>query len=409
MPSTTSPGERVNSQQLVPPLSNEVERKLEEYLGVAREYGVANELNRVVVEPANPWLTIVAAGHTFVATVEALQAIGLNFAALAANGVRLVKLGMLYPLDPASIRTWARDVEQVLVVEEKRPFVEAAVRDALYGGPHQPAVLGKKGMDGTRLIPGDGALGATGLVQPLHDVLLSRLAASTLTTPSAAKPMRTTLTLNDPRAAFFCSGCPHTTSLKVPEGTTVGAGIGCHGMIKALPQKRVGDIATVTHMGGEGAQWIGIEPFIGPTPFVQNLGDGTLFHSGYLAIRFAVASGAHLTYKILYNSAVAMTGGQDAVGGLTVPNLCSALLAEGVSAIVITTEDVHRYRRVSLPAGVKVLDRSEIIPAQRELAQIPGVTVLVHDQACAAELRRHRKAGKAPTPDHRLVINQRVL
>jgi indolepyruvate ferredoxin oxidoreductase len=407
-PSARTPADRVDSRQLVPPLSSEMEGRLLSWLDAARDYGVANRLNAPVTDPADAWLSIIAGGHTYQAVVEALGVLGFSLADLGRHGVRLVHLGLIHPLDPASIRAWAHGVEQVFVVEEKRPFVEVAVREALYGTPGAPAIVGKRSKSGQLLVPGHGVLDGRSLVEPLREVLLERISAELMRPPAPTRRPGLVLLPAESRTAFFCSGCPHPVGLRVPEGTTVGAGIGCHSMARSLPTERVGEIATVTHMGGEGAQWVGIEPFIQPTPFVQNLGDGTLMHSGYLAIRFAVASGAHLTYKVLYNSAVAMTGGQDPVGMLSVPDLCRALLAEGVTAVAVTTSDRRRYRRRDLPHSVRAYRRDDIIEAQRRLVALPGVTVLIHDQECAAELRRHRKAGRAPVPDARLVINERV-
>jgi indolepyruvate ferredoxin oxidoreductase len=400
--------DRVSGRQLSPPESNEIERELGDWLDVARDYGVKNHLNQIVVDPPHPWLAIVAGGFTYHQTVEALSSLGLGLGDLYDNGIRLVKIGLLYPLDRDDIRSWGEQAQEMLVVEEKRPFLEHAIKEALYGMAGCPRVVGKLDDDGTELIPGWGTLESRRLTDPLRRVLRRRLPEDALPPVVVAEVVTPLLAPSESRSAFFCSGCPHTTSLKVPDGFSVGAGIGCHGMVKVLPAKRVGDIVTVTQMGGEGAQWAGIEPFVAPTPFVQNLGDGTLMHSGYLAIRFAVAAQLHMTYKILYNSAIAMTGGQSPVGMMGVPDLCRTLTAEGVAAIIITTEDTGRYRGVNLPAGVKVVDRADMIAAQEQLAALPGVTILIHDQACAAELRRQRKTGEAPTPDHRLVINTSV-
>ena len=190
------------------------------------------------------------------------------------------------------------------------------------------------------------------------------------------------------RTPYFCSGCPHNSSTKVGPDTLVGAGIGCHAMVLLMGQHQVGDVTGVTQMGGEGAQWIGMAPFLEQRHYVQNIGDGTFAHSGSLALRAAVASGADITYKLLYNGTVAMTGGQDPVGGMTLPRLASLLLDEGVARVVVTTDDVKRTRAVGLPRTVDVRHRDELLDVQRELAATPGVTVLVHDQYCAAEKRR---------------------
>jgi indolepyruvate ferredoxin oxidoreductase len=214
------------------------------------------------------------------------------------------------------------------------------------------------------------------------------------------------LTVN--RTPFYCSGCPHNASTRAEPGTLVGGGIGCHAMVAMMEPERVGDIVGLTQMGGEGAQWIGISPFVERDHLVQNLGDGTFFHSGSLAVRAAVSAGVDITYKLLYNGTVAMTGGQDPVGQMPVPDVAALLLLEGVARVIITSDDPDRHDPADLPAGVEVWDRSRLPEAQRVLAEVPGVTVLIHDQACAAENRRARSRGTLARPTFRVVINERV-
>jgi indolepyruvate ferredoxin oxidoreductase len=223
----------------------------------------------------------------------------------------------------------------------------------------------------------------------------------------AAGDVRTTLPLVS-RVPYFCSGCPHNSSTKPLPGTLVGGGIGCHALVLLMDPSQAGTVTGLSQMGGEGMQWIGMAPFLDRDHFVQNIGDGTFDHSGSLAIRAAVAARANMTYKLLYNSAVAMTGGQRPASGMTVPQIVGVLLAEGVARVIVTTEDLGRYRRVKLPRGVAVWDRSRIAEAQRVLAATPGVTVLVHDQECATEKRRKRKRGKIAQPQTRVFINERI-
>ncbi|MFF0630877.1 indolepyruvate ferredoxin oxidoreductase family protein [Nocardia sp. NPDC004151] len=377
---------------------------------IARRYAVANDLNRITHAGAGDRLGIVAAGKTYLDVRQALRMLGLDDAELERRGVRLLRLGMIHPLEPSIVRRFAEGLDEILVIEEKRPFLEIAVKDLLYGSPGAPAVHGKRLPDGAVFMPADGELDP--------DVIAGKLAARLSVIggfPTAeqwrgrrrtgigsrALPLVT-------RTPYFCSGCPHNVSTKTPDGATVGAGIGCHGMVSLMSPDQVGDITGLTQMGGEGTQWIGMAPFLSRTHLIQNLGDGTFHHSGSLAVRAAIAAGSHITYKLLYNSAVAMTGGQQAVGVMPVPAICTAMLAEGVARIIVTTDDVKRYRKVRLPKDVQVWHRDRSIEAQETLSRTAGVTLLIHDQECATELRRKRKRGLTPTPVDRIVINERV-
>ncbi len=209
----------------------------------------------------------------------------------------------------------------------------------------------------------------------------------------------------DPRKPYFCAGCPHNSSTIIPEGSRAYAGIGCHYMVQWMDRSTIG----YTHMGGEGAQWAGMEPFIEKEHMFQNIGDGTFFHSGSLALRQAIAAGSHITYKILYNRAVAMTGAQDPDGGLDLPELTKYLKSQGVKKVIITTDDTNAYKSIEQSRwdkDVEILHRDEIVEAQKKLKAIKGVTVLVHDQSCAANLRRLRKRGLVHEPKKRIFINE---
>ena len=399
-------GTHVPTARLLHPTLGELERDLvTNRLRIAREYARLNGLNRVVGRGPGDVLGVVAAGHTFLDVVAALRRLGIDEAGLAASPVRLLRVGMPWPLEETIVREFADGLEEILVVEEKRSFLEAAIRDVLYGGPVQPAVTGKRDADGSELVPAYGELDADVITGPLRR-RMTTLGVAAAAAPAAAG-VRTTLPLVS-RVPYFCSGCPHNSSTKPLPGTLVGGGIGCHALVLLMDESQAGTVTGLSQMGGEGMQWIGMAPFLDRDHFVQNIGDGTFDHSGSLAIRAAVAARANMTYKLLYNSAVAMTGGQRPASGMTVPQIVGVLLAEGVARVIVTTEDLGRYRRVKLPRGVAVWDRSRIAEAQRVLAATPGVTVLVHDQECATEKRRKRKRGKIAQPQTRVFINERI-
>ncbi len=395
------------SGQVLTPHTLELEREFHEVrLKLASQYGALNHLNTVAVRGPSDWVGIAACGHTYHETVEALRLLGLRTDDdLRAAGIRLFKLGMPVPLEAALVREFAHGLTEVIVVEEKTPNLEWIVKDALYGRADAPLVVGKHTPDDSALFPMTGTLQADSIAPLLRRRLAARLADRLAPEPPAPRAL---IPLSVSRSPYFCSGCPHNGSTKVPDGALVGAGIGCHSMVMFLEREQVGHIVGLTAMGNEGAQWFGMAPFVDDTHLFQNIGDGTLFHSGMSAVRAAVANGANITYKILYNGAVAMTGGQDPFGQLDVPSLCKVLLAEGVKQVIVTTDELARYRSIELPLGVKVWGRGRLIEAQEVLAAVSGCTVLIHDQRCAAEKRRDRKRDKIATPAFRVVINERV-
>ena len=396
--------------RLLTPYTLDMEREFQEIRWpLARRYGVDNGLNRVVTRTVDDWIGIAACGHTFHEVREALRVLGLTTDDdLRAAGIRLFQLLMPVPLDPGQAREFAAGLDEVLVVEEKNPTLEGLLKSSFYDGAHHPRVVGRRDEAGDPLVPGYGTLDVDTLLRPLHARLSARLAARLRPLDEVISPQRTRIPLTVNRAPFYCSGCPHNRSTRAEPGTLVGGGIGCHAMVAMMDPERVGDIVGLTCMGGEGAQWIGMAPFVGRDHLVQNLGDGTFFHSGSLAVRAAVAAGINITYKLLYNGTVAMTGGQDPIGQMSVPDVAAMLLLEGVERVIVTSDDPHRHPAGSFPAGVDVWDRSRFDEAQRVLAEIPGVTVHIHDQACAAENRRGRARGTIPTPGFRVVINERV-
>ncbi len=327
---------------------------------------------------------------------------------LRGAGVRLFQLLMPVPLEPQQVREFAAGLDEVLVIEEKNPTLEQTITSALYGGPDHPRVVGRRDEHGQLLVPGHGTLDVDALIAPLHARLAPRLGDRLRPLDQLIAPKRSRIPLTVNRAPFYCSGCPHNRSTRAEPGTLVGGGIGCHAMVAMMDPDRVGDLVGLTCMGSEGAQWIGMAPFVGRNHIVQNLGDGTFFHSGSLAVRAAVAAGVDITYKLLYNGTVAMTGGQDAEGQMSVPDVTKLLLLEGVTRVIVTSDDPERHRASAFPSGVDVWDRSRFDEAQRVLAELRGVTVHLHDQACAAEERRGRSRGTIATPGFRVVINERV-
>ncbi|WP_374197203.1 indolepyruvate ferredoxin oxidoreductase family protein [Nonomuraea sp. NEAU-A123] len=417
---------RATPAALVGPAALDAEHDmLTRRLDLARDYARAHGLNRVMSGSPRARLGILASGASFAVVRRALADLGLDETAIEDLGLRLIRLGMPYPLAPGDLAAMTADLDRVLVVEDKVPFLEGQLKQALYGGERTPAVVGRE------LLTARGTLGAedvakalttfagplprtavtlasTTLPGPLADTSASTTFPGPLADTSAPAPKpRRLLPMVAARTPYFCSGCPHNISTRTSDSTLVGVGIGCHAMI-ALDGNGRGNQVGITQMGGEGAQWIGLAPFTGDRHFVQNLGDGTFHHSGSLAVRAAVAAGVSITYKLLYNDAVAMTGGQRAEGRLDVPALTRSLAAEGVRRIVITTPEPETYRGVRLAPIATVRHRDGLAAAEQELAALDGVTVLIHDDRCAAEERRLRKRGKLPVPVEKVVVNERV-
>ncbi len=376
---------------------------------LAYRYGVLNGLNRTPVDPDDAWIGIVSTGYTYYETREALRRLGLTSDSdLAAVGIRLLQLRMPVPFDREMVRRFARGLDEIVVVEEKNPTLEGLIKEVLYDTVHRPRVVGKRDETGVELLHSYGLMDADAIVEALRARLSQRLAERLTPAPRERIEVGSLLPLSTQRTPFFCSGCPHNWGTKVPEGTLVGAGTGCHGMSLLMDPALVGDTFGITAMGNEGAHWIGMSPFVETEHVVQNFGDGTYFHSGQLAVQAAIGAGARITFKILYNDTVAMTGGQDATFSVGVPALATTLLALGAKRVVVTAPDARDYDRTGLPREVDVLDRDDIVDVQTELAAVDGVTVLIHHQPCAAELRRGRKRGTVETPPKRIAINPRI-
>jgi len=434
-----------------PPL--EQEARLFNYKWYAAlAYVRANRLNRAVIDSPSAWFGIVTGGKAFLDTMQALEDLGLDRETCERLGIRVFKCGVVWPLEAQTVREFATGLDEILVVEEKRQIIEYALKEELYNWRDdvRPRVYGKfdekDGRGGEWAMPQ-----GQWLLPALHELspsLIARAIAARLLNPGQMRErlaarfgrsasdfdvlpadirarIESRIAIIDAkeralaqphvsvaRTPTFCSGCPHNTSTHVPEGSRAVAGIGCHYMATWMPERRT---ETYTQMGGEGAPWIGQAPFTAEKHVFANLGDGTYFHSGYLAIRAAVAAGVNVTYKILYNDAVAMTGGQPVDGTLTVPRIVAQVSAEGVNKVVIVTDEPAKYAAagVRFATQVEVHHRDHLDWVQRRLREIPGCTVLIYDQTCASEKRRRRKKvvdGRPgyPDPARRVVINEAV-
>ena len=385
----------------------------------ALAYARANRLNQVTIDSEKAKLGIIASGKSYLDVLEALEQLGIDEAMAAEIGIRLYKVAMPWPLEPDGVREFARGLDEILVVEEKRQIVEYQLKEQLYNWRDdvRPRVIGKFDEKGEWVHPrGEWLLSSKAdfSIAQIARVISQRIARfhtsdlikARLAFLEAKDKVLTKAVSTPPRPAYYCSGCPHNTSTKVPEGSFALAGIGCHVMATAIyPEYN----KLTTHMGGEGAPWIGQAAFSKVPHVFQNLGDGTYFHSGYLAIRAAVAAKVNITYKILYNDAVAMTGGQPVDGITSVPMIAQQMAAEGVKRIALVTEDLGRYAdRSALPNIVTLHDRKDLDAVQRELREVQGVSVLIYDQTCAAEKRRRRKKGEYPDPNKRMFINDAV-
>ena len=370
----------------------------------------ANKLNRIITSGGRaPKIGIVTTGKAYLDVRQALDELGIDEVKCNDLGLRLFKVACVWPIGRQELADFAQGLDLIIVVEEKRSLIEVQVREELYGTANQPVCIGKKDEQGNWLFPVKGALDPNDVAICIGDRLLryganDELAANVTRLKSAQRALVETTDVAQ-RIPYFCSGCPHNTSTRVPEGSRAYAGIGCHYMSQWMDRKTLG----FTQMGGEGANWIGEAPFSNREHVFQNIGDGTYNHSGYLAIRAAIASCVTMTYKILFNDAVAMTGGQANDGGLTVPQIAAQVAAEGASRVVVVTDEPWKYAKGTVwPRGLTIHHRDELDTIQRELATVAGVSVLIYDQTCAAEKRRRRKRGAFPDPDKRVVINDLV-
>jgi len=391
-----------------PPMDQEM--RLHQYaVKAAQAFARANGIDRIVIDSPNPRLGIITTGKSYLDVLQALEYLGLDARACADLGIRVYKVAMTWPLEPVMLRHFARGLSDIVVVEEKHAFIESQMKEQMYNWPERPSVVGKYDEAGEWILPSTGELTPARIarviarrIQKFHNSehienVLRWMAEkeSELALPRAAFP----------RVPHYCSGCPHNTSTAVPEGSRALGGIGCHYMVTWMDRRT----DTFTHMGGEGVTWAGQAAFTETPHVFQNLGDGTYFHSGSLAIRQSVAAGVNITYKILYNDAVAMTGGQPVDGTLSVPQIAHQVRSEGVQTIVLLSDDIAKWSDPSIfPAGVEFLDRGELDATQKRLREVKGVSVLIYDQTCATEKRRRRKRGKMVDPQKRVVVNSLV-
>jgi len=374
-------------------------------LPAAVDYARANGLDRVVMDAPGARIGIITAGKSYQDTRQAFADLGLGTRA----PVRLLKLALVWPIDRATIRAFAEGLDEIIVIEEKAPIIEQQVRDVLYDSAYRPAVYGKRDPAGQVFLRDYGEFTSSELALMLGERLGRVVSSEDMQArmrylrEQTAKVAKAEILAA--RRPYFCSGCPHNTSTKVIDGSRALGGIGCHTL--AMWMDRSTD--TFSQMGGEGIAWLGQAPFTEENHVFANLGDGTYFHSGYMAIRGAVAGGVNITYKILYNDAVAMTGGQPLDGQLTVPQISRQVLAEGVRRVVVVTDEPEKYDDVKdLAPGTSVHHRRDMDAIQRELSETPGCTVLIYDQTCASEKRRRRKRGTFPDPAKRAFINPAV-
>ncbi len=392
-----------------------LEERLQHKLDAVRAFAGVNSIDRHVVASPRATLGIVTVGKAHFDFMEVLRRLELDPDALAAAGVRVYKVGLVYPLEPTRIMEFVQGLEEILVVEEKAPIVETQIKDLLYPlhVSQRPRVSGKRDartpLDQPPLLPATGELRPS-RVMPVVAEWLARLNPALDRRHLVVDFTMPRLLSNEGdgvrRQPYFCSGCPHNVSTRLPEGSRALAGIGCHFMASWMNR----DTAGLIQMGGEGVDWAAHSRFTDEKHVFQNLGDGTYYHSGYLAIRQAIAAGATMTYKILYNDAVAMTGGQPVDGKLGVPEIARQVEAEGAKRVTIVSDQVKKYRgrENEFPRGTTFHDRLELDAVQRELRGTSGVTVLIYDQTCAAEKRRRRKKKEFPDPPRRIFINEQV-
>ena len=389
-----------------PSQREELERRMiEERIPAAIRWAAANRLDHPVIGDQTASLCIVTVGKAHQDLMQALQNLGIGDREARALGLSVYKVSMSWPLAIEPLIAFAGQAEEILVIEEKAPIVEDQIKAALFHSRRRPArITGKTDERGQPLLPAVMELSPLKVAQALAGRIPGDAAGiQTRLTALIDRTRREAASAFPARKPYFCAGCPHNRSTRTPDGSISGGGIGCHALALSVPELKT---SVFSHMGGEGVQWVGAAPFSETPHIFQNLGDGTYQHSGLLAIRAAVAAGANITFKILYNDAVAMTGGQPAEGAISPLGIYSQLLAEGVGDVRLVSDDPDRWP--VLPDGKPAASRDDLEAIQRELRQVPGVTAILYEQTCAAEKRRRRKRGALPDPGRRLFINPRV-
>lgn len=402
-------------------------RVLNYKLPAAKAFARANNIDKVTYESKKQSLGIVTTGKAYNDVMQALRVMDMEWEDVERLGISIYKIGMVWPLEDQGLKEFAKDKQALFIVEEKRGLIEEQAKSALYGMKNAPEIVGKKKKDGSVLLPDYYEITpymiAEGIMGLLKDLKLSKKQDLSVFEKSmkALRKSEDRLTENSPiaRTPYYCSGCPHNTSTKVPEGSRAMAGIGCHYMATWIDN----NTSTFTQMGGEGTPWIGQSPFLNEDHIFANLGDGTYQHSGLMAIRAACAASYdgkktgqdfNITYKILYNDAVAMTGGQDVEGQLSVDQISRQVAAEGVTKIVVVSDDIEKYAikldgvAWNFAQTTEFYDRSDLMRVQKMLRETKGVSVMIYDQTCAAEKRRRRKRGKMHDPIKRVMINEQV-
>ena len=388
-----------------------IESRLQDKLAAVAAFAKVNRIDRNVIDSPQAHIGIVTAGKAHHDLMEAFRRLNLSDDALAAAGVRVIKLGLTFPIETTRMQAFAQGLQEILVIEEKAPIVEQQLRDLFYNAPARPVIVGKRDAHGHALLSALGELRPSRLIVQVADWLQQHTGTALIIPHLLLRDFVPADMLSNAsdavkRLPYFCAGCPHNTSTKVPEGSTARAGIGCHFMANWMER----DTAGLIQMGGEGVDWVSHSRFTRTPHVFQNLGDGTYYHSGYLAIRQAVAAKANITYKILFNDAVAMTGGQPVDGVISVDAMARQVESEGVLALAIVSDDIQKFNPIQkrFPSIATFHSREDLDAVQRRLREVPGVSVLIYEQTCAAEKRRRRKKGELAEPVRRLMIHENV-